>query len=245
MNSNIDREFAEALRATLLEQARPQRAAARRGYRRTTFIGLGTVVGLGVMGAAAAAVFGFPGGEVEKSLSSPVELTGVSRASLLLGEAPKGANAVHFEFECTSPGTYVMSDAGIVLTCDKDDLDGSRVSGLVSATLVTDGSVAVSSDRVGKWTLRAWYVETTRTPLATNAAGETFGVDSEDASPDLILTEADNGRPGYLRRSDVEAAERREPTSPDKVANHEPREFKLPVYESDGKTRVGSVVWGG
>ena len=241
MNTTIDREFASALRATPLEPARPQRTTTRRSYRRTTFIGLGTVVGLVVLGAAAAAVFGLPGVAVEKSLTAPVELSTTGRASVYLGEAPKGANAVHFEFQCNAPGTYVIDDAGVVLMCDMADVKGPASSGMMSLNAVKDGSISVTAGG-GSWSLRAWYVDTNRAPLAKNKNGETYGVDSEEARPDLIHVDADNGTQGYVRRSELERAEGPAPTSPAQAGTQTPRLIEIPVYEYDGKTVVGSFT---
>lgn len=233
MNSQIDPEFASALRRALLEEAKPDRSPVRTHVRRTAFIGLGTFVGLGVVGAAAAAVFGLPGGEVEKSLSAPVRVQSTQSGSALLGEAPKGANAVHFEFECTSPGTYIIGSAGIVLTCDKADLNGTSLSGLASLDAVTDGALIVSANRGGNWALKAWYVDTNRTPLAKNKNGETYGVDSADAKPDLIVATATNGEVGYIRRSEHDAAVARVGSS---------TVVEIPVYENDGESVIGSFT---
>jgi len=242
MNSHMDPEFAAALRRTLLEQAKPQRSRVQSSFRRTALIGLGTVVGLGAMGAAAAAVFGIPGADVETSLSSPVELSTAGRASVLLGDAPKRANGVHFEFTCVTPGTYVIDDAGIVLACAKDDV-GRTASGVVSVDAVKDGSLAVRSESKGTWELRVWYVATKQTPLAKNANGETYGVETEDLQPDLIYVVADNGRDGYVRRADVETTLAPEPTHPGDTGNYDPKPLEVPVYQSDGKTVIGTFTW--
>lgn len=232
MNSHMDPEFAAALRRTLLEQAKPGRSRARSNYRRTVFIGVGTVAGLGFMGAAAAAFLGLPGAQVETSLSAPVELGTTGRAVAVLGDAPKGANALHFEFTCTSPGTYIIDNAGVVLSCDKADV-GTTISGLTTVNAVTDGSLAVSADAKGKWELRAWYVQTKATPLAKNANGETYGVNDGVNIPDLVHVSLDDGTQGYIRQKEVDAVE----------AQGDSRKFEVPVYQSDGKTVIGTFTW--
>jgi len=242
MNSHMDPEFAAALRRTLLEQAKPQRSRVPGSYRRTALVGLGTIVGLGAMGAAAAAVFGIPGADVETSLSAPVELNTVGRASVLLGDVPERANGVHFEFTCTSPGTYVIDEAGIVLSCGKADA-GRTSAGVVSVDTVKDGTLEVRSESKGTWELRVWYVATNQIPLARNDNGETYGVESEELQPDLIYVVADNGKDGYVRRADVEAGRRHQPTNPDDAVNHNPKPFEVPVYQSDGKTVIGTFTW--
>jgi len=234
MNSQMDPEFAAALRRTLLEQAKPQRSRVPSSYRRTALVGLGTIVGLGAMGAAVAAVFGAPGADVETSLSAPVDLNAAGRASVLLGDVPKRANAVHFEFTCDSPGTYSVADAGIVVTCGKEDV-GSTWSGLAPVDSVKDGTLAVTADGKGAWALRVWYVETRQLPLAKNANGETYGVESEHLRPDLIYVVADNGKEGYVRRAELDAADAGDGSS----------SVRVRVYESDGKTVIGTFVVGG
>jgi hypothetical protein len=67
-----------------------------------------------------------------------------------------------------------------------------------------------------------------------NANGETYGSPLNDQVPDLMLTRAEGGKIGYVRVSELDLARnaRKSSTNPNRV-------FDIPVYLSDGETRVG------
>lgn len=83
-----------------------------------------------------------------------------------------------------------------------------------------------------------------------NAAGLTYGsalkVSSPDAEPDLILVVATNGREGYVFKSGLDEASGSNVRSPKEAvawqARTEGKTVSLPVYEADGKTKVGQFV---
>jgi hypothetical protein len=70
--------------------------------------------------------------------------------------------------------------------------------------------------------------------FAVNANGETYGSPLNEQVPDLILTRAEGGKIGYVRVSELNHARnvRKSSTNPNKV-------FDIPVYESDGETKIG------
>ncbi|RZT60676.1 hypothetical protein EV140_1190 [Microcella alkaliphila] len=70
--------------------------------------------------------------------------------------------------------------------------------------------------------------------FAVNANGETYGSPLNEQVPDLILTQAEGGKIGYVRVSELNHARnvRKSSTNPNKV-------FDIPVYESDGETKIG------
>jgi hypothetical protein len=86
-----------------------------------------------------------------------------------------------------------------------------------------------------------------------NARGQSFGSAAEartpDEEPDLILVVATNGREGYAYRTDLEAAHGPvNPTSPEDALRWQRENAgvvrTVPVYESDGLTRVGAFTIG-
>ncbi|GAA1246316.1 hypothetical protein GCM10009633_19370 [Janibacter melonis] len=83
--------------------------------------------------------------------------------------------------------------------------------------------------------------EGARAASGVNARGESYGTDlhstSEADTPDLIAVVATNGANGYLRNSELMAAEPA-PTSPDEPIPT-PTVDWLPVYRSDGVTVIG------
>lgn len=77
-----------------------------------------------------------------------------------------------------------------------------------------------------------------------NASGQTYGPGTGDADPDLILAQGTNGQVGYVLRTDLVGPEMR---SPDDVARWleqfpQDRARSIPLYESDGKTVIGSFT---
>lgn len=80
-----------------------------------------------------------------------------------------------------------------------------------------------------------------------NADGLTFGsaLDAKTPAdePDLILAVATNGRQGYARRADLQPVA---PKSPAEALATQARMAgavqQIPVYESDGKTRIGVFI---
>ncbi|MGY6498559.1 MAG: hypothetical protein ACXIUP_10070 [Microcella sp.] len=70
--------------------------------------------------------------------------------------------------------------------------------------------------------------------FAVNANGETYGSPLNEQVPDLMLTRAEGGKIGYVRVSELNHARnlRKSSTNPNRV-------FDIPVYLSDGETKIG------
>lgn len=144
----------------------------------------------------------------------------------------------------------------------------SRVKTIVlsAAALAAAGIVVVGLSNVASPSAPA-SAESTSTEVPsdsegnsfpTNASGETYGslldATNDDDAPDLILVELPDGSEGYVRADDFFEAENAEPASPEEAiaeqedAQRETRSAKsapesLPVFESDGETRIGT--WDG
>jgi len=116
----------------------------------------------------------------------------------------------------TAPKTIVLIVAGVVVAgC-----------GFLAAPMLGDAftaAVAPSSEILGE------PVE-----FAVNANGETYGSPLNDRVPDLILTRAEGGKLGYVRVTELEHARSLRNSSSNANAV-----FDIPVYQSDGETRVG------
>lgn len=79
----------------------------------------------------------------------------------------------------------------------------------------------------------------------TNADGQAYGSEldapSPDQLPDLIYAIATNGKYGYVRRDDLHPSA--QPTSPEEaIAQNSDQPREIPVYETDGKTQIGTYV---
>jgi hypothetical protein len=244
MTAVLDPVFAGALRAALLDEVTVA-TAPRKKVHRVWWIAFGGLVAVGAAGAAAASVLGWPGALDEGRLTEPVVLEGGGTEALRLGDAPAAANAVHFEFDCLTPGRFALGTNGVEVTCTNGDVGASHTFGLLDLGDLEDGTLIVSTTPGSGWHLKAWYVAAAHLPLATNANGETFGVESDEYVPDLVLAQATNGKTGYVRRSELEAAGVSTPVSPAHAATLEPSPAEVPVYESDGETIIGVFAVGG
>jgi hypothetical protein len=83
-----------------------------------------------------------------------------------------------------------------------------------------------------------------------NAHGQTYGVQGNSPiAPDLIAAETTTGLSGYVYSKDLEAAEAPMPTSPAQASTwnitHPPKVTYIPVYTSDGTTKIGVFPDGG
>lgn len=78
-----------------------------------------------------------------------------------------------------------------------------------------------------------------------NENNETYGADIKelvDNGPDLILAKNKSGLIGYIRASDMNA---NEPATPEDAAAYQKRSYYIPMYLSDGYTRIGVFEIGG
>jgi hypothetical protein len=87
--------------------------------------------------------------------------------------------------------------------------------------------------------------------FAKNAAGQTYGSAAKATSPDnepqLIQAAATNGQTGYIRKSELDAANGSNVSSPAEAIKWEqesqtPR--SIPVYAQDGVTKIGVFTVG-
>jgi hypothetical protein len=83
-----------------------------------------------------------------------------------------------------------------------------------------------------------------------NAHGQTYGIQGNSPiAPDLIAAETTTGLSGYVYAKDLEAAEGPMPTSPAQAGTwnitHPPKVVYIPVYRSDGTTKIGVFPDGG
>jgi hypothetical protein len=165
-------------------------------------------------------------------------------ATVELGTAPNGATNIAVEFWCLSAGEFTLGD-GSMITCDASDNES-----LASATLpLAEGqhSTSVSTTPDALWRLSAAYVNSTTTPWAINANGQTYGVANEHGTPDLVAVLATDGQLGYAFAAEIAdadgttAAEGFE--TPQEALDWQEamagKSIIVPVYLSDGTTRIG------
>ncbi len=240
MTVSMDPVFTHALRALLVETARNP-ARPRRLRRR---VWAGVALGLALAGGAGVAVAqlrAIPGGEVVETVAAPHTVDGVGPARIDLGPAPEAATAVSFALTCMSAGTFSYGPAGSS-TCADADVSVSTTSGEVPLSALDGTSFVLGASPQARWTITVAYVRSERVPLGVNDRGETYGVEGAGGTPDLIAAIATNGRQGYVRRSDLDAAQG-DPASPEEAlawqAQHAGDVVYIPVYSLDGETVIG------
>lgn len=240
----IDPLFASALRSELIEFV----SAHKRRRRLTPW--LASVSAIAVFaggGVAAAAVLGLPGAPRLTPVAESVTMSGTGAGTVDLGEAPADANHVHVGFECLTAGDFQI--AGMQISCADADVPQQSTFD-IPTNAVEAHQLEVTANPGDAWQLSATYVARSFTEWGRNVHGQTFGVITDEGSPDLIAVEATNGQQGYVRADELGQA------SGDPAASHfaSPDDAlrwqqevagttaTLPVFESDGETRIGEFL---
>lgn len=190
-----------------------------------------------------------PGGNKVTALSDPLTATHAGTATVDLGSRPPRANAVSVSLSCLSPGTITFPN-GASVGCDKSSTTapGGPPTSPDNVMTLRPGQTDIAFDVSdgASWQVTTYYVRAVRTPWAINANGDTYGVENQNGSPDLIRVLATNGVAGYSYVADLEGPT---PTSPAEATQMQQDgafdgPFFAPVYESDGETRIGTFRFG-
>ncbi len=210
------------------------------GRWRNTGIVIGLGVGLSVGGGVALATGVFsqrqPGAPSDTQLSHAVSVTRTGTATIDLGPAPSRANAVSLTLTGLSVGTFHFPGASS-LGCSPSDISDPGPEGCTAMEVVPlqpgQRTVTITTGANASWRLRAMYVHQVITAWKTNAHGQTYGVPNKHGFPDLVAVEFDHGRSGYVTLTDFLCP---------KAVNGE--NFAIPVYTSNGTTRIGTFIVG-
>lgn len=243
---DYDPAYSAGVRNLLIETATP--GTSTRCHR--IWIGISLIAGLSVLGAggAVAASHLLPGSDIITDTSSSHTITGVGPTDINIGTVPAGTSSLETSLACLSPGTLTWPD-GSSMTCtstqDLNDLGSGSIPWTPSQTTFKLGATAGT-----RWRLAYTFSRHQPTSLATNAAGQTYGIDSNNGHPDLIAATATNGRDGYINTKEEAAADPcSNPKTPAAAAkctmDNAGKTFTIPVYESDGTTKIGVFEIGG
>lgn len=185
-----------------------------------------------------------PGGTEITTYGAPVTATYTGTATLDLGERPEEATGVDIELTCLSSGELTYPD-GASQQCSAAD-GGEENPGWVVALGPGVEEVTITATAGASWRATTTYVSTRTTAWGVNAKGDTYGVENQSGTPDLIGVVATNGRTGYAYSEDLENASGPPPTSPEEAYARQSANagttFSVPVYESDGRTRIGELT---
>jgi hypothetical protein len=196
------------------------------------------VLGGGVAAAAAAGWLSLPGGDVVTTEAPTVTVTRTGTATVELGAVPNGATDVMLKLTCLTAGTFTFQD-GASLICSPTDA-GTRFGVATYKLALAPGqhSTSITTTDDARWTLSATYVHVAVTEWGKNAEGLTYGVANARGTPDLVAVIATNGRSGYAYNRDLS------PPGPTGLQTGSEPSRTIPVYTSDGHTRIGEFVIG-
>ncbi|WP_269938570.1 peptidase M56 family protein [Arthrobacter sp. HY1533] len=246
-----DDTFSKALRRVLVSRVE-ESALPRMRRRRRLWMGAGVFAGAGLLGgigAAAAGILTLPGGDAVTPLAAPVTGSYTGSATVDLGPIPEGVTNVAIELTCLSPGRLAFEDGASIVCSDSDVGTGSFSGGYSIPVSAGQHTITITADPAARWSLKASYVRQTTTEWGTNARGESYGVQNGNGTPDLIAVVASNGKVGYARSAELDNAGGADFKSPEEAIawqnEHKGKSVSVPVYESDGTTRVGEFILGG
>jgi hypothetical protein len=249
--TQLDPTYSEALRTKLVEQVNAITATHPRRRRRLWF-GTGVFVGTCVLGGAVAVATGLlplPGGQAVTQLGAPITQTQTGTGTVELGSVPSGATNVSVKLTCLSAGTFVFPD-GASMTCSTSDAGTPSSFTTYSLSLSpVEHAITIRTAAGNRWQLTAEYVNQVTTTWKVNANGQTYGVENSHGVPDLIAAVASNGRQGYIKKNELDAANGSNVTSQAEALKwqqaHAGATTDIPVYDSDGTSVIGQFVMEG
>ncbi len=184
------------------------------------------------------------GASLEVSTSTTVPLSGI----------PAGASDVRVTVTCETDGRVAWgtdpSGNNPSMGCTPTDVGTTSASSFYDFG-VKGADHAIYLDVTGEWIVSYQYLKKVETAWGVNSPGQTYGVEKPAAgSPDLLAVEgtSDDGTTvdGYAFAEQLQGPM---PTSPaeakdfsKKLAQEYPDGIPVPVYKSDGTTRIGTFT---
>ncbi|HVK30395.1 MAG TPA: hypothetical protein VM575_18795 [Nocardioides sp.] len=177
-----------------------------------------------------------PGGDRVTHLGPVARFQETGSADLVLGPAPAGATHVEYVLLCLGDGHLGLPN-GASATCGADGQLSDSVPIVAGAA-----SYPVAADAGLEWYAEAVYSRHVTTPWAVNDDGDTYGVDNDRGSPDLVAVVADDGTEGYARRADLDGFTPRTPAEALEYQRTRAPSVTVEVVASDGRTVVGTMT---
>jgi hypothetical protein len=191
-------------------------------------------------------------GEPEaRRVGDPIVFAGSGNAEISLDVIPEGVTQLAIAFDCVDPGSYGIAigniDGPFTAQCEAGFTE-VNIGGVFTASPEVDRALYVTAAKGHRYSLRAAWITGLPDGWQVNANGQTYGVGSDGTAPDLIaavgVDAAGNEVDGYLLSVDAIGPK---PASPEAAvaqraerrAAH-PGGVDLPLYTSDGMTRVGT-----
>lgn len=202
-----------------------------------------------------------PGAPINSLLGEPETVLADHATSVDLSQRPAAATHVRVTIACLSAGrTGFGTDAGgnnPSIHCSEDDLAAGSGAAWDDFPVGAQADVLyVSPSRDARVAVTVQFLTQVPTRFGVNANGQTYGVPSTpQGAPDLVATAGTgaNGEDvlGYAFRSELDAFSPDHPAMPTSPAEavrlqaerdaKYPDGWDVPLYESDGTTRIGST----
>jgi hypothetical protein len=255
MTELMNSAFSDGLRNVLIQQVE---SAPQRRHRLQWRWGVGAVLALGLLGggtALAAQLDLLPGAPAHSDLSSPVTVTRTGTATIQLRPKPKGATQVSLSLTAFDAGSFGLGRGGSSVTVSPADLPAANTAGTNRTTAYLElfqldpggtSFTITTSTQTLRWTATLTWVSARTTAWAKNASGQTYGVQNEKGTPDLIAVTATNGKDGYVYGKDIDEIDgttaSKSFTSPQQALDWQKTHHggDIPVFKSDGTTKVGT-----
>ena len=190
------------------------------------------------------------GAQEVSPLTSPVVFTGTGTKTVELGPYPDSVetNAIDIRLVCLSAWTFTVNPGGTSITCAASDVGNPRGASItypyVMPLAFGQHTLTVSTAAAASWRLTARYAAVRDTPWGVNASGQTYGMENDSGTPDLIAVSFKNGETGYAYSSQVGPNSCPQPANPTQALEWQNTPLvtvHVPVYLSDGKTRIGQL----
>jgi len=227
MTLDMQPETVAAIRAELAAIGTGHSGLQRRQRRARVTASLVGVVAVAVSTSAAAVVVaGLPGTTTTTRTGAITTVTRTGPALVDLGRAPDGAGAVVVDIACISRtgAVQVATEDGTTAEAVHCGHGGTGRLHVTDGALPADGSsrFAVDASPGTTWRAVLQYATSVTSAWATNARGQTYGVENAHGHPDLVPITTDDGRTGWAPWDEV-------------VDQSAP----VVVTESDGVTVIG------
>lgn len=205
-----------------------------------------------------------PGAPIVSLLGSTVSTHVHGATTIPLGDIPEGATHVRVTMECVTPGatSWGTDPAGNnpSTSCSARDVDGATSSSYYDFPL--DASITtltIRAESVVESLISYQFVNYVPTAFGVNENGEIFGANLGETTPDLVAVvghdEDGDLVDGYARATDLYAFGPDwpgQPSNPDEALAWQkdrdaryPDGWDVPIWESDGSTRIGTFHIGG
>lgn len=238
-DSELDTGFAAAVRAELV--AVGTKASRLQRHQRRIRLSVTGIIAIGALATTGAAILinGFPGTTTVTPIGVAVAVTRTGTATINLGPATNGANAVIIDVTCISdtgsisvPATNGVSQDASGKVTPMVGMAGWDCAKRPTTVHIKDGflapgstSITVTADPGTTWKAIAQYGGATTSAWGVNAHGQTYGApNAKNGFPDLRGAQATNGKLGFIYVKEFGA-------------------FKgtgcINVYKSDGATVIG------